>query len=119
MLNFREELNQIISEKLYGNEVVRPQAELILEKILDYFRVKSKEEFNVNGMELVFTCNNDKLYVKEYSKKENEIYNFVFFDSETASEVLCYLESKLLSEGFLKTSSLSARKNGHFKVKIV
>ena len=119
MLNFREEFNEIRAEKLYGNESIRHQAEFILKNILGYFRVKPKEEFEPRKMKLKFEIDNDKLSVKEYcKKKEKEIYNFVFLNSETAKEVLCYLESELIEEGCEKTSLLPAKDYNCFVVEI-
>ena len=118
-MNFREEFDQIRAEKLYGNESIRHQAEFILKNLLGYFRVKPKEEFEPLKMKLKFEIDNDKLSVKEYfKKKEREIYNFVFLNSETAKEVLCYLESELVVEGCKKTSLLSAKDYGCFEVEI-
>lgn len=71
-------------------------------------------------MELEFINSKDKIYVKEYSTiGDEEIFCFGFSYFEVAKEVLCYLESKIISEGFSRTSTLNAREHGIFKVKII
>lgn len=114
MLNFRQELNQILD----GNDPIRHQAEFILENVLQYFRNKPKEELEkIAHVELEFAHDKDKICVKENSGEEKEIFCFMFSDLEAIPKVLCYIESELLREGFMKMSSLNAKQHGRFKVK--
>lgn len=118
MLNFREELNKIKEEKLTSNEAVKIQVDCCLEGVLDYLKEKRTVEF-FKEIELRFGFAGSRIYVKEDPwGKAKEIVNFVFPNSETASEVLIHIEQKLLSEGFEFSSKERAARDGNFTIKI-
>ena len=118
MLNFREELNKIKEEKLTASEAVTHQVDFCMEAILEYFKKKEVVEF-FKEVELKFIAVGNRIVVIENPNGgHNQLFDFVFGDSNSVSQTMLNIEQKLLSEGFKLTSKERAVREGKFCIKI-